>query len=192
MWGCQWNPRDFDEETEMPKILEIDTEDTLLDGVERGDLFGFLNCDIETPANVIEDMDGFLFPPIIRHETITEEYLSDYMKNKIKEQGRTLSGSTVVQCYNAKQQFISTGLARFYLKMGMKISNISTFVQYIPAKGLAPFCKQCVDMRVEATIEGDPTKQNTAKYFGNSGKLPNTPLVPYFYSFFTFAFFANF
>ena len=51
----------------------------------------------------------------------------------------------------------------------MKIKNVSTFIQYKPAKGLEPFMRKVTDMRILATEMGEVTKGNSAKLIGNSG-----------------------
>ena len=64
-----------------------------------------------------------------------------------------------------------TPLVKFYHDLGLKITNVTDVIQYIPGKGLLPFAKRVVQLRSEATDEGDHAKQLTAKLFGNSGKL---------------------
>ena len=48
--------------------------------------------------------------------------------------------------------------------------DIKEFIQYVPGKGFAPFVSKVVQMRIDATVEGDDAKQLTAKLFANSGK----------------------
>ena len=62
-----------------------------------------------------------------------------------------------------------TPLVKFYLNLGLKITNVTEVIQYIPGKALLPFAKRVVQLRSEATNEGDNAKQLTAKLFGNAG-----------------------
>jgi len=62
-----------------------------------------------------------------------------------------------------------TPLVKFYLDLGLKITNVTEVIQYSPGKGLLPFAKRVVQLRSEATDEGDHAKQLTAKLFGNAG-----------------------
>ena len=64
-----------------------------------------------------------------------------------------------------------TPLAQFYLSRGMKIKNVTRFIQYEGGTALKPFAEKVVNMRVEATNENDEAKSNTAKLYGNSGKF---------------------
>ena len=61
-----------------------------------------------------------------------------------------------------------TPLVKMYLDRGIKVHNITKFVQYIAGRGLRPFVKKVVQMRTEAKIAGDEAKSLTAKLFGNS------------------------
>ena len=51
-----------------------------------------------------------------------------------------------------------TPLIEFYLKLGLEISNVTQFVQYIPGKVLEPFTKKVYNMRCQATREKDEAK----------------------------------
>jgi len=83
-----------------------------------------------------------------------------------------------IQTYHAKDSFIITPLAKFYMEMGIKITNVSEVIQYVPGKGLLPFAKRVVQLRSEATDEGDHAKQLTAKLFGNAGEYIITRTCP--------------
>ena len=63
-----------------------------------------------------------------------------------------------------------TPLVKFYLDIGLEITNITKFIQYLPGKSLLPFSKKVYDLRCEATYKKDESKATTAKLFGNSGK----------------------
>ena len=52
------------------------------------------------------------------------------------------------------------------MEKGIKITNITEVIQYVPGKGLLPFAQRVVQLRSEATDEGDDAKQLTAKLFG--------------------------
>ena len=157
--------------TEMARILEKDNEETLLNAIKSDSIYGFALCDVECPEHVLEKYKDFLFPPVITHTTITEDHLSDYMRQRVLEEDRKVDFKTVVQVYSGQQLFLMTDIIKFYMDMGLKISNVTQFIQYIPSKILKPFVDEVVGMRIDATIEEDDTKQMTAKIFGNSCKL---------------------
>ena len=90
------------------------------------------------------------------------------MKKRLVELDQKPPKSTIVQVYNAEQIMLITPLAKLYLNRGLKISKITKFIQYIPAKCFEPFTKKVTKLRIEADREGDTTKATTAKLFGNS------------------------
>ena len=157
--------------TEFPRILCNDNESKLIDSIRNGNVYGFLVCDVECNDELAEELssNGFLFPPIIEKQTLTEVHFSDYMKQRLTQEQQKMERTTVIQKFNGKQTFIMTELAQFYLTLGLKISNVTKFIQYIGFKTLLPFADKVYQMRVSATYEKDEAKSMTAKLFGNSG-----------------------
>ena len=51
--------------TEMARILENDNESSLLNAIQKDEVFGFVVADIETPQDLIDSYGSFLFPPVI-------------------------------------------------------------------------------------------------------------------------------
>ena len=126
--------------------------------------------------------NGFLFPPIISRREIDDDMLSPYMKELVDKQGKK-SGPTPIQTYHGKNLFLMTPLVRLYLELGLKVTNITKFVQYVPGKCLLPFASKVVQLRLEATDDKDDAKQMTAKLFGNAGMFTQyvklTPCVKF-------------
>ena len=56
-----------------------------------------------------------------------------------------------------------TPLVIFYLENGLEIRNISKFIQYIPFKSLKKYADSITNMRIEADLDKNPTKGQTAK-----------------------------
>ena len=176
MRECTWrkfkrSQLDLPVDTALARILHVDTEQTLLQGIVDETLFGFLCCDVETPIEKIKEYQagGFLFPPVISRMELSDEHLSPYMRERYLEEHQKPS-NTVVQTYCGTQVFAMTAMVNRWLKLGMKVSNITRFVQYVPGKALAPFVNKVTQGRIEATYEKDEAKSNTYKLFGNSGK----------------------
>ena len=174
---CVWrkNRKLFAEtspDTQMSRILQDDNEESLIDGILTGKLFGFAVLDVTTPVEQIEKYEkaGFLFPLVIRRQNITEEHVSSYMLERFIEEDKKIERQTVIQTYNGTQILAFTPIIQFWVSRGMKISNVTKFYQYVPGKALKPFADKVYTMRCEATYEKDESKGNTAKIFGNSGK----------------------
>ena len=175
MWDCKWrkilqNLPKFP--TRLGRILERDSQDTLLDAIKSETVFGFIKCDIATPIEHIEEFKaaGFLFPPVISKRKLTEAHLSPYMKQRYAADCKS-PAETVIQSYFGENVLLMTSLAKLYMDRGMKISNVTRFVQYEPGRALAPFVEKVKQMRIAATIEKDDLKATTAKLVGNSCKF---------------------
>ena len=167
---CQWKP--YECKTQMGRINYVtETPSDLLNGILSGELFGFAVCDVTSDLNFqSEYLSGHLFPPIFRREKLSKDYLSPLMRNRFEKEKKRLAPS-VIQTFNGKQLLLMTPLIQFYDSIGMKISNLTRFIQYVPGKALFPFTKKVVNLRCEATRDGDNAKQLTAKLFGNAGNL---------------------
>ena len=61
-------------QTSFPRILIDDCESSLLENILNESVFGFVQCDVESPASLVKE--NFLFPPIISHINLTEDMIS--------------------------------------------------------------------------------------------------------------------
>ena len=86
-----------------------------------------------------------------------------------KPQCKKFERETLTQCFNATNHLLLSTLAKYYMEKGIRISNVRRFIQFVPRKCLAPFVKYVTEMRIEAERDGETTKGNTAKQYGNSG-----------------------
>ena len=175
IYECQWDvmlSKISNRRTKsLPHVLEKNhSEEEILESICNGRLFGFIVCDISTPENLIEEYKNF--PPIIKRLTITDDYLSPFMKGqwaKKNKNGEKLKRETVVQCFEAQNHLLMTSLVKFYISIGLKINKIYQVIQYQPFKCLSPFVKHVTTMRLDAERNKKKTKANSAKTFGNSG-----------------------
>ena len=85
------------------------------------------------------------------------------------EENRKPTQSTIIQRYNAKDQLLLTDLVKFYHSRGLVISNLKSFLQYVPGKPFDPFVQKCYESRVEAEKARDKTRSNTIKNVANNG-----------------------
>ena len=140
-----------------------------MQAIKEDEIFGFIRCDVTSPKAMIEKhlRSGFLFPPVITKQVIEEDMLSPLMKDLNAEE----SDATPVQTYHGKNVFLFTPLVKLYMDMDLVISNVTEVVQYFPGKCFLPFANRVVQLRSEATRDGDDAKQLTAKLFGNSGTI---------------------
>lgn len=151
------------------KIFQRHDELDLISEIKRDGVFGFIICDVSCPADLEEKIKHLNFPPIIRRMNITEDLVSPYMKERAAAAGRKLEQETVVQTYNGQQILLLTTLVKFYLKLGLKVSNISRFIQYRAEFCLGEFCNSITDGRIRSLEGNNPSKTlaNAFKTVGN-------------------------
>ena len=155
----------------MGRILHQDNQETLLQAILDDQVFGFVQCDVHTPREIIEAFGEFLFPPLFCRMQITSDLVSDYMKNRMCEDDNERQPTTIVQRFNAKGIYLLTPLVKFYVSRGMTVSNITDCVQYIGGEVFDKFVETCYKERVAATKAKDDTKANTIKNVQNNGKF---------------------
>ena len=175
IYECQWDELLLtikNKKTKsLPHVLETNhSNKEILESICNDHLFGFIICDIETPDHLIEEFKNF--PPIIKRLTITEDYLSPYMKSRWEKKNKgteKMKRETVIQCFKAENHLLMTSLVKFYVLIGLRIKKIHKVIQYQPFKCLSPFVKHVTTMRLDAERAKKRTKANSAKTFGNSG-----------------------
>ena len=106
---------------------------------------------------------------MIRKSKINPEWLSPFMKEQ-NDKRPLKQDKSPIQTYHGSNVFLFTPLVKMYMEMGMEISNVTEVIQYYPGKCFLPFANRVVQLRSEATRDGDEAKQLTAKLFGNSGE----------------------
>ena len=170
---CEWDqllPTVKNTKTRFPRILhKTDTLETLLDGIQSGELYGFIFADVDGPENLIQELAEQNFPPIFNKIELTEQHLSPYMRSRYLVKDRKLKQKSLIQTFRAQNILLHTCLVKHYMQIGLKIFNVKWFTQYLGEKSIAPFMEKVTSMRIAATHEKDSTKSNTAKIIGNSG-----------------------
>ena len=74
---------------------------------------------------------------------------------------------TLMQTFHGKQLMIYSPTALFYLKLGLKISNVTKFIQYVPSNPMARFVQEITKGRIEATKSGSESLSSAYKIIGN-------------------------
>jgi hypothetical protein len=174
--GCEWqkivrtlNLR-YHPTPDLPQIMNsFGSEKNIIDGIADNELFGFAVVDVNCPSRVFEAIKWLNFPPIIQRQLITEDMISPYMLGRCKDRNYKLPQSTLIQTFNAKQILLYTPLIRFYMKLGLEISNVSQFVQYKPAEVFDDFVSKITNGRIAAKKNGNESLELAYKVIGNSG-----------------------
>ena len=176
--GCEWNSKRKHFRNlptpDMPLICNaFGSEREIIEGLRDGSLHGFVECDIHTPEAVLEDILPLNFPPLISRQDITPEMVDDYMKQRCEAREIKIERSTLIQTYSREKFLIYAPLARFYLRLGLKITKVYKFIQYTECFPLQPFVEKITKGRIAAARAKNKGQELAFKLVGNSsyGKL---------------------
>lgn len=155
-------------------LIEKNTgsEEEILAGIRDESLFGFIVADVRTPLPIYKKYKALNFPPVIKRLQITPEMLSPYMKAQVEAE-KTQLRETVVQTFNADGLLMLSETAKFYMDIGLKVSNVTKFIQYRGEKMLSKFVNKVTEGRIKAKIDKEDELGKVYKTVGNSsyGKL---------------------
>ena len=152
----------------FPDVYNVfSNEQKLLEGVKNDEIFGFMVADVTTPDDVLEKILPLNFPPIIHRGSIDETMLSEYMLNRCRARNKKFPQKTLIQTYHATQIMIFSPTAQFYMQQGLKISNVTKFIQFLPTKPLNKFVKKITDGRINAVKDGNECLGTAYKIIGN-------------------------
>ena len=126
-------------------------EETLLEQIRSGKLFGYVQCDIEAPEELKEKFVNF--PPIFKNINVGRHDIGLLMNDYGGEEEGLLCQpqKKLISSYFLENGTLITPLLLFYLDLGLVCKKIYPFVEYIPVKCFNIF----VQFAVNARREGD-------------------------------------
>ena len=140
----------------------------LLEGIKKGNLFGYVQCNLEVPKNLRTNFANF--PPIFKKSLVSKNFIGDLMKTYSEEEGiMAQTRKMLISSFTLQNGTLITLLLLFYLQLGLVITKIPRFIQYPPRKCFNSFVQAAVDAR----SKGDKNlKSNvvaeTMKHLANS------------------------
>ena len=120
--------------------------ENLLSRIRKGELFGYVQCDLRVPENLREKFESF--PPIFKFILVSRSDIGDLMKkyaeeNKLMTQPRRM----LLSSFHLINGTNITPLLNFYLDLGLECDRIYRFVQYSPMKCFKSFVQSVLDAR---------------------------------------------
>ena len=101
MKECEWTkilPTVQFTKTRFPRILfRLDSLHALLQGIKSGELYGFLKTDITGPDELIEELAELNFPPVFNKVKLTDDHLSEYMRQRYQAAAKKLDQTSLIQ-----------------------------------------------------------------------------------------------
>ena len=152
MWECEWW-RLYKTTTNVELHIRENflyrrslTEQQLLEGIKKGSLFGYVQCDIEAPENLRVNFANI--PPIFKNTLVSKNDIGDLMKTYAEEGGiMSQPRKMLISSFTLQNGTLITLLLLFYLHLGLVFTKIHHFVEYTPKKCFNSFLQSAVDAR---------------------------------------------
>ena len=119
-------------------------EESLLEQIRSGKLFGYIQCDIEVPEVLKKQLANF--PPIFKNTKVGGHDIGSLMKDYAEKEGILCQPcKMLISSYFLKNGTLITPLFLFYLDLGLVCKKIYRFVEYIPVKSFNNFVQSAVN-----------------------------------------------
>ena len=150
MWECEWW-RLYKTATIVKLHIRKNfpyrrslTETQLPEGIKKGNLFGYVQWDIEVPKKLRANFANF--PPIFKNTLVSKNDIVDLMKTNAEEECiMSQPRKMLVSSFTLQNGTLITPLLLFYLHLGLICTKIHRFVEYTPRKGFNSFVQSAVD-----------------------------------------------
>ena len=118
----------------------------LLEEINEGKLFGYVQFDIEVPEDLRLKFDNF--PPIFKNILVSKNDIGDLMKTFAEKGGKmSQPRKMLISSFTLQNGTLITPLLLFYLQMGLVCTKIHRFVDGNPKKCFNSFVQSAVDAR---------------------------------------------
>ena len=118
------------------------SENDIIKSIESENFYGIIKCDVSTPAEVIEKFHHLNFPLIFNRFSVEESMLSESMRSRAKNSGYEFPTTVCGLTWQGSELVLSTPLARFYLSLGMRISNIQWAAEFLSSSPFEHFVRK--------------------------------------------------
>ena len=148
-------------------------QDQIIEYIQDGRLFGFVECDTEVPDHLKEYFSEMT--PIFKNVNVSLDDVEEFMQEYAKEHFiKDVPDRLLIGSYFGKKIGLSTPLLKWYLEHGLVIPQIYTVIKYIPNAAFNSFMTQVAQARLDGDRDKDKALfAETIKLIGNSsyGKL---------------------
>ena len=140
-----------------------------------GAIYGAGTFDLEVPEDRRTEFSEF--PPFIYTREVSFEDIGETMQDYIRRNGLSEKPvSSLCAQTTARELFVTSDLLKFYLDLGVVVTKVHEFVEYIPTEAFGKFADIVVANRKESDINPDH------KSIGEGYKLAGVQLLFCFFS----------
>ena len=143
-------------------------EGTLLEKVRCSEIFGMIECDVSVPIELRPLFEDF--PPIFKNVEVSRDDIGEHMKNYAEVNGLLKRPQKMtISSYFQKQGLFITPLLKYYMTLGIKVSNVCQLIEFDNNSCFKPFVQSVVDARRGGDTNPDScVVAETMKLIGNS------------------------
>ena len=128
-------------------------EESLLEQIRSGTLFGYVQCDIEVPEELKKKFANF--PPIFKKTNVGRHNIGSLMQDYAEKEGILCQPrKMLISSYFLENGTLISTLLLFHLELGLVRKKIYRFVEYTPVKCFNEFCViscQCLSRKRRET-----------------------------------------
>lgn len=143
------------------RLTTIGPYESIVSDIKNDKLFGFLECDIETPEHLKEYFAEMC--PIFKNIEIdpsNRELIGDHMYDyNMSQGGRAKKSKKLIGSYFGKKILIYTPLLKWYIDHGLKVRHVYSFIKAAKYRPFKDFCEDVSNAR----REGDENVSNVSK-----------------------------
>lgn len=144
------------------------TEETIIEDIKTGKIFGLVEIDIHTPDNLKSNYA--VWQPIIKHAIISRSDVLTHMREFAESNGLLKKPSkSLIGSYFGNKILMATPLVSWLLNHGLIVTKVYCVIQYTPVKCFTRFGNEVISARRAGSI--DPTKQIVAASCKLIGKI---------------------
>ena len=123
-------------------------EESLLEQISSGKLFGNVQCDIEVLEELWKKFANF--PPVFKNTNVGRHDIGLVMKDYAEEKGLLFQPrKMLISSYFLENITLITPLLLFYLDLGLVCKKVYRFVEYIPVICFNKFVQSALNARRE-------------------------------------------
>ena len=144
------------------------TEQQLLEGIKKGNLFGYVQFDIEVPENLRANFANF--PPIFKNTLVSKNDVGDLLETYAEEEAiMSQPLKMLISSFTIQNGTLIFPLLLFYLHLGLVCRKVHHFVEYTPKKCFDSFVQSAVDARRQGDENPNSSVvEETMKLLANS------------------------
>ena len=152
MWECEWW-RFYQTTTNVKLHIRENfpyrrslTEQQLLEGIKKGNPFGYVQSDIELPECLRAKFA--ILPPVFKNILFSKNDIGDLMKTYAEEEGiMSQPRKMLISSFTLQNGTLINPLLLFYQQLRFVATKIDRFVEYTPRKCFNSFVQAAVDAR---------------------------------------------